>query len=409
MVKVFRLRPLILLALLIAIVAVVGWRFTDRAPEISAPDRFQRAVRALLDGDLSQAEADLAELPQDRAFLPHTRLLTGGILLRSGNPSAALPWLSAVEPADELRQPSLLLLGECYYRLQRHAEAEMCFLYVVEDEPDQVDARRWLGSIYYDLGTVNAAMLQIQRVVELDPDDYRPHRLLGVISYDLEKYDDAAAEFQAALDRNPSAEHREQLYLELARARVKLRQYDQALESLSKAPGLAGDAAALAVRAECAFSLGESDQAGELLKQVLQEEPDNRDALLLSADIAQQSQRWPEAIAALQKILDSSPQDHEARYLLGIIYGQAGQKELSQQQLQLSEESLLLRTEATELYRQADQHPTEPRYREELAAICEKMGEPELAEMWRRAAEALRVRRTMRGTGNSVSAPVTPE
>ena len=383
--------------LLIAIVAAAAV-ITAVVAKFRVPDeeRFQTALKALLSGDVNGAAAELDRFSSDKASLPHRRLLRGGVLLRSGNAEDAHKWLAAVDSEGELRNPALLLLGECYYRLKRLAEAELCFLQLIEGEPDHPDAHRWLGSIYYDLGAMHQAIEQIERVIRLDPDDFRTHHLLGVISYDVEKYTQAIDSFRAAIERNPPDNLRHTLQLDLARALVKNRRFKEAKACLDPA----NDPESYAVRAECAFGEGDIGTASQLVEQCLIEDPGNRTALMLIARIREQEQLWAKSNQPLQRLLAADPHDHEARYLLAMNLARVGNDDRSRKEMQRMEDSLALRKRATELYIQAIQKPTTPEYRDDLAAICDELDKPRLAVMWRQAAQALRVRQQIVGQRN---------
>lgn len=362
----------------------------------SAEERARSAVSAVMAGEMDRAEADLQALSTNDDYLNERRFVRGAILLRSGHPGEALPYLAAVEPVDALEQPALLLLGECYYRLHRYAEAENCFLLVIADDPDQVLARRWLGSIYYDLGTIQAAIRQIEHVTRLAPDDYRPHRFLGIIYFDVEKYSEAATSIRRALDLDPPSTVAEELRLQLAKTRIELNDFTGALEALADAPDLVEDFEARVIKGRAAFGTGDIRTAAKLAEDLLDEQAGHREALLLSARIAQHKGQEQDAVAFLERILAEEPHDHEARYQLALTLRRLGDHERSARELERYETSLALKARADSLYVESDMNPTEPRFREELAEVCDELGKHEHAEMWRRAAEALRVRKTLR-------------
>ena len=68
------------------------------------------------------------------------------------------------------------------------------------------------------------------------------------------------------------------------------------------------------------------------------------------------------------------------------------------------EVSLDLKNRATELFAKANQQTNDPGVRDELVKICIELGQPELAAMWHRAAEALRKRQSIRNRRSDVNA-----
>ena len=369
-------------AVVIAVWSTVG---------VTDEERFQTGLRSLLSGDVDAAAAELDGFSSDQRTLPHRRLLRGGILLRSGDVQEAHKWLSAVERQGELRTPALLLLGECYYKMKRLAEAEACFLQLVRDDPDHPDGRRWLGAIYYDFGAMQHAIDQIQHVIRLDPDDYRTHHLLGIILYDFDKFTDAIDSFREALERSPPEHLVKSIQLDLARALVKNRRFDEARNCL----GEANNPDSCAVLAECAFGEGDVAAASSLVEQSLNQAPSNHAVLMLKARIHQQLKQWRQAVEPLEQLLSQDPYDHEARYLLAMTLRHAGDSARSREEMRRMEESQLLRKRAAELYVSAIEDPQNPEHRDHLALICDELGKPRLATMWREAAEGLRVRQQM--------------
>ena len=377
--------------------AGIAWILVARSSStISDKERLRSGIDALLVGNIEEAEASLREVTQSESNVQLRRLLEGGLRLRSGNPLEALKYLSAVTMTGELRTPSLLLLGECYYRVQRHAEAELCFLRVISEEPDQVDARRWLGAIYYDLGTVKVAVRQIEHVIRLAPGDYRPHRLLGIIYHDIDDYPLAVEQFRMALSCKPPTDVETELEIVLAKSLLASGDYMSALDVIEQTHSNRYDPVAATVLAECIFGLGDVEKANAVISDVVSRRPDDRDALLLRARIEQENQSWSKAIATLEKIVGNDSHDHEARYLLATAFAQIGDEDRWRHEMALCEQAKQLKAQATDLYAQADENPTDPDIRDKLAEVCDQLGKRELAAMWRRAAKTLRTRRAMK-------------
>ena len=376
---------LVIIIGLVAAIAIVVIQFVGGSDE----ERYHAALLALLYGRSDRAAVELDRMSSKPEFRDHRQLLQGGLLLRTGRPAEAEKWLAVVDREGDLRREALLLLGECYYRQQRLAKAESCFLDMADDDPDDVDAHRWLGSVYYDLGRVTDAIDQLQHVIRLVPSDFRSYRFLGIIYQDLGRYTQAGDAYQEALGRNPPDDIKKEMQLDLARLLVRHKEYVRAIAVLDRAPGLAGDPVALAIRAECASALGEKTKAKRLIEQVLKALPADRDTLLLNARIAKDDLGWDEAIRSLVKLLKTDPHDFEARYMLARTYAMKGDRENSQRELKLSEDSKSIKARASNLTERAMREPTNAAVREELAGVCDELGEFKLAARWRQAALAL--------------------
>jgi tetratricopeptide (TPR) repeat protein len=309
--------------------------------------------------------------------------LEGAGQLRTGRPRKALETLAAVPPEGRLREPLYLLTGEALYRTGRLAEAEQVFLRLDKLRPDDPQAVRWLAAIYYDLGAMHDAIARLEQLSRLTPDDFAPHRLLAVIHADFERYPEAIRDYREALRRNPPSGVREEMFKGLARSMIRERQYAEALDLLKDA---APDAEALALRAECRWTLGERDEARRTLDRALAGDPDLRAALLLQARIASDEGKPAAAVPPLTRILEKDPHDMEARYQLALADRALGRDEDFRREMARREESLKLRERLTELNLRAMDEPRNAALRDEIADVCDRLGKGDLAVMWRKAA-----------------------
>ena len=356
-----------------------------RSPD---PDeQFRSALVALERGELDKVARTARALETRPGFEPHSRLLRGAVLLRSGDRTSALRLFSQLSPEGELREPAMVLTAECLYHLGRLGEAEALARKLSIEQPDNADAHRWLGAIYYDLGANTLAVAELERVAELDPDDFGPYRLLGIMHLDFEEYTEAERHFREALKRSPPPEIRREIVENLAQALVSQRSYDHALQVLH---GAEPTAPVLALRAECLWSLDRKDEAYELLSKARRQAPDSRAVLLLEARMHQTDGRPEQAIEPLNRALERDRHDAEARYQLAQAYRQQGRAEEFEQTMALWKESNDLLERLTALSTEAIEKPNEVRIRRELAEVCDALGKLELAESWRRAAGGYR-------------------
>ena len=148
---------------------------------------FRGALEALEAGDQQAVTAAIAALEQRPGYEDHVRLLRGGRSLRLGDHDVAMWHLSRVRPEGELREPALLLTGECLYSLHRLSEAENAFRLLAAEFPENAEAHRWLGALYYDLGAMEHAISELNLLARMKPAEYQPHRLLGHIYADYER------------------------------------------------------------------------------------------------------------------------------------------------------------------------------------------------------------------------------
>jgi tetratricopeptide (TPR) repeat protein len=345
------------------------------------------ALTALERGDGARAEAVLLQLEGQEGCDSYVHLLRGALLMRRGADEAALDELARLEPEGNVRGPALLLTAECLYRLNRLAEAESLMRRLAAEEPDNVDARRWLGAIYYDLGANDAAIVELERVIQLAPDDFRPHRLIGLMQLDFERYTDAVEHFQHARRLTPPPRIQDELLRDLGRCLIAQHQYHEALEVLEQAPI---DASVLARRSECYWSLGDVPAAERLLSEACQMDPNARDVLYLRARLLNESGDSVQAADSLQHLLRQDPYDREAQYLLALVWRRHGDEDRYQHELARWQQLDTEYRRLVDLNSAAIRQPYDAELRVQLAEVCDALGKPELAASWRRAAETLR-------------------
>ncbi|MSR59481.1 MAG: tetratricopeptide repeat protein [Planctomycetaceae bacterium] len=353
------------------------------------PERFPAALAALKQGDFKLAHEALRRMHARPESDPQLRLLRGSIQLHSGQPQEALHTLSSGRFEGELRVPSLELICESLYRLGDLTAAEAVARQLSTEDPENVDAHRWLAAVYYDLGANNAAIAELGLVTALAPDDYRPRHMLGVIYGEFEKFADAARQLRKAFELNPPAEARDLVVRDLVQSLVRTHEFEAALE-IADAEDDGNDAALLALAAECHWGLGREHQARSLLSRALELAPGERTALLLQARLETESGDAQTAIAPLLQQLQLDPHDYECRYRLALVYRRLNRTADYEAQLVQLENSKKLRIELSDLSERAVDQPRNPEVRDQIAVLYDRLGKPEVAEQFRRAARACR-------------------
>jgi len=377
-----RVLTIALIAAAAAAAAFAGWR-QRRTPDAAYRDGFKAIAR----GDVEGAESAVDALRDAPGYESHRHLLQAARHLQSGDAGGAMRELTFVRATGDLREPAYLLKGEALYRLGRLLEAEQVLLRLDELHPDHPQVCRWLAAVYYDLGAMHDAVGRLEQLAKLEPRDFSPHRMLGMIHADFERYAKAIHHYQEALRRSPPEADRVRMTRELAQALVRERRYAEALEALKDVP--AGPEV-LVLQAECRWDLGEREEGRRLLTRAKEMKPDLRAVLLLEARMASDTDRPAEAVAPLVRSLELDRHDPEARYQLAMTYRRLGRTEDFERELARKEESQELRDRLTQLNLKAMDEPRNAEVRDGLAEVCERLGKPELAAMWRAAAEACR-------------------
>lgn len=376
------------------ILAVAAWRRNDpesryRAATVALENdpesQYRAAMVALDNGDLPAVAEAIQAMRQRSDSESRIRFLTGAYLLRSGDPAAALNELNSFEPDAETRIPTMLLICESCYRLGLLRDVESVARKLLEEQPDNANAHRWLSTVYYDLGANDAAMTQLARLAELRPDDFKPHRLMGLMHQDFHQHGKAIEHYRKALTLSPPPQIREKILSELASSLVAVRNYDQALKVLDDAKNSAVN---LALRSECRWSLGDSKQAWALLESAKQMDPDERAALFIEARMHMAEGNLETAIIALERRLKRDPHDAECRYQLATALRRLGRTEDSEREMTKWQTATGLLDRLTALSKEAIRKPRDPEIRTRIADVCDQLGKHEQAEAWRRAARA---------------------
>lgn len=375
---------LALSTLLILGTALLVWQSRS---SVSREQLFQQAIESLERGDFSATSAAIPVLQQDPAYHEHVELLKTVTLLKRKR--FVIAWERLAEPPAEqsLKPYWTLYRSVTLHGLNLLPEAVAELAPLVEADPTNAQALRWLGVIYYDLGAYEPARRILTKLTTVDPGDYRPWRLMAVMHKDFGQYGEAAEFYGKALGLSPPEEIREEMAMELAESLIELRDYTKALGTLPPIKS----ARVLRLRAQCEFNLGELDAADRLIQQAREaESPPARELLLLEAELA--GARGNDSVAEkfLQEAANIYPHDAEVRYRWGLCLRKLGQEEAAVREFAAWEVRKNLATELTQLNLAAVGNPWDADLRDRLAELCEQTGKPELALMWRKAAAACR-------------------
>lgn len=362
---------------------IVWLRFAAASPE----SIFNAAMVDLDRGDLTLIQRSIRELEQAPGFEDHVRLLNGRYLLRRGLAEFALSRLVPIPHTGQLRPKFLLFAAQAYHLQNRLRDAERLLLALLKERPDDAECLRWLGLVYYDLGAYDVAMGPLKQLSRLLPDDYRADRLIGLMHHDFEMDSEAMLHYRRALERHPPPEVRQEIITEFAEACVALRRYAEAQELLQDSEPTVPN---LVLQAQCSWSLGDIKTARAKLMAARRIDEKYRNLLLLEAEIRSTEQNQVGALEILRQCLGFHPHDPETRYRLALTLQSLGRETEAEAEFAAWRESKDAVAELQRLNIEAMARPHDVEVRLNLAAICDKIGRPALADMWRRAAAGCR-------------------
>lgn len=377
-----KLNVLIVVVLLATgVLLAIWWRPT---PE----QIYRNGWEALQRGDWPRVSASIQQLRGRPGSADQVRILRGGLLLRTGHATSAIPELNRVQGEGEVSDRALLLLCEALYSQKNWVQAEAVAQELFRRQPSEPEVHRWLGAIYFDLGAMSHSEEHLKKLAELRPLDYSPHRLLGLIHQDFERYREAIADYQAALERRPPENLRGEILIDLAKSQMKHNDFEGAIKSLETS-WPANDFEPRVLHAECLWSLGQKETAQQALLKLQSDAPHNTEVLRLVARFAMDAGKPADAIGPLRKIVAVEPHNDPALMELSAAYRRLGQEAEAEQFLQRRNAVRKLMEEFVELNKRAINEPRNSQLRIEIAEKCDQLGKKELAAVWRDAARAL--------------------
>lgn len=281
----------------------------------------------------------------------------------------------------------LLLAADVFAGQNRLAEAEWLLQNLLSRDGQNPTVLKLAIEVAYFLGRENDVLRLSETLARLAPEDPFPWQAQAYVAEDRGHHEAMIDTYRQLLQRAP-AEVEIQLNLieqliavgDAGQARrdfANLR--DVVPESLAERPEL---------EAELLLLEGESKQARQQAEKILARTPSHPRALLLRAKLALESNEIQQAREDLERLVEIEPTSTEAHYLLGQTYSQLGDREKGQHHLALQRKLLDTRVRLHQLERRAAHYPNDPQLRREIAGLYSELGADELAQYWRRAAEA---------------------
>lgn len=366
----------------------------------------QHGLLAVQNHDWPAVQRCAIKLKNDSKHRGEQQLFQGIYRLKMGSPSAALKEFQHMEPVGAIREPALLYTGEALYRLDRILEAEFLFATLATEHPDNCDAHRWLAGIAHDLGDMNRALEEIKILIHLNPADFRPHCLQAQIYVDLENYRGAVEAYSQAEALQPPESVLAEILPEMARSQIQIREYAAAEKTLARAPR---SSIVSALEAECRLNLGDESGARLQLQDVLEYDPEQTYALRLLGRLELDSGHADAAIEPLQQVVELDRSDHESRHQLAQALRLTGRVSEANAADQMASRTIEINQQLTNLLRDSIGKPQDAEIRDQMAQLCDELGKPKMAAMWRKAALVCRQRFTVQSSllekGQLPSAP----
>jgi len=144
------------------------------------------------------------------------------------------------------------------------------------------------------------------------------------------------------------------------------------------------------VAAMCEQRLGRPDEALHLLREALALDPEYLPAKLELGPLLLERGRHGEAIAVLEDAVRGAPYNSQAHFYLSQAYAARGRREQADEQLRLMKEAKVVEREFNDLHEQAAGKPEDADIRYRIGVVARRLGKPDLARLWFRAALAIK-------------------
>lgn len=350
-------------------------------------ERYAEGLRELSEGRIDNVRQIIRQLRLGRETAAWGDLLDGQRLNQQGRFEDALIALSGAGEDEQTRGVAWQTAARILLDLGRFSEAIPMLLQTLQWNPSAEEERRLLAAAYYDIGAMELALDQLEEVTNLSRDDFRPFYMMATILSDYEQFEDAVPRYEAALNLLPDRQDlRDEVIAGFCECLIRLRRYEAALRQADS--GSQRKELQL-IRAQCHFSLRRYDQAVNLIKAVLSEDPDQVTALVMKSQLMDLNGETAAAIELLQQVLADHPAELEAHLRLADLLASSGRSEDAAAARSRADEWAAVHEQFTALHQQLVSDTENAELRLQLARLAYRMQRFELAGTWARAAAGM--------------------
>lgn len=222
----------------------------------------------------------------------------------------------AIELAPE-REGGYTNLGVFELARGNHQEAEQAFRQAIERNPRSPTAHLALANFLQSVNRLDESEQSFKRALEIEPTHYRANRGLAALYVNTS----VPARAEPYLRRMAELVNDADSWLELADYLVQEGRPEEALKALDNVPG---DPASLrranGRRAEIAHTRGRTAEAHEIVRKLLNQHPNDGDALALSARFFLSERRVEEALKQATAGLQADPNSAAAHFMVGKVH-----------------------------------------------------------------------------------------
>jgi len=218
-------------------------------------------------------------------------------------------------------------LGYIYKAQSKTDEAIEMYKILIDLEPDSASHYRNLGELYINNDDQNNAILAYQTAVKLDPNDFKSKEILGTL---LAKSGDIERVIETQKSLVESYPENTKYRMDLAQTYFDIGEFEKAIEQLKillpKEPSTVPDIRILEMLGESYQQTNRFNNAVATYNQILQSKPDDKKNLCNLAIAYTSLEKYTTAISQVQKVLRIDPKYGLAYLTMGIIYETSAEK-----------------------------------------------------------------------------------
>ena len=210
--------------------------------------------------------------------------------------------------------------------------AEEMYRKAIEVKADSLDARMALASLYIAQKKASAAEAELRKAAELKPQEAGPLMALANFYIAVKRFDDAEKAYKdiVALKGGPDsyrmlagfymATGRPEKALDVCRTGIEKNPEDNVLKKM---------------QAELMLDLGNKDskEAGEFISKLVENNPNDPQALYLRGRLRLKDRKGAEAVEDLKNYVKDEPNSHFGHYYLGLAYEMTGNMEAAKSEM----------------------------------------------------------------------------
>jgi len=219
---------------------------------------------------------------------------------------------------DDLR--AHLLLASVYFNQRAYSSALTAYQNIIQLNPNRDDAHFGLGLVNLKMMKWKEAIPPLKRAIQLNQDNEEAYLHIGTAHQELREFAEAIDAYKQYLSTDPNQP--QDVYIQLGVCQMEAEQYEDAVNSFTKALEGYGDDITLIYKLAQAYEkAGQIDQAAANYEKLAQITPEDAKRYYNMVIMMYNAAKMPEKAAEIaRKLVELDPNDSEALYNLGYMY-----------------------------------------------------------------------------------------